>query len=201
VKSTSDGAGRLVDAAVNLLASDGRLGVLRVLGESMIPTLPAGSVVCVDFAPEEPRRGDLLVFRQAGYLAVHRLIGRVRLKDGRSSFRTRGDGLLAFDPPVERGCVLGRAVAIRRDGTWRDLSTGRARAYAALLALHGLGWVGAGIVAERTADRVLRVLRLRARTRRAVARVDAGLLAVIDRLLFRLVHPPAPPPAGLETGP
>lgn len=188
-----------MDAAVDLLARDGRLGALRVLGGSMVPTLPPGSEVRVDFAPAKPRRGDLVVFRQAGYLAVHRLLGRARLPDGSPCLRTRGDGVLALDPPVEPSSVIGRAVAIRRDGTWRDLGRGGAKAYAALIALHDLGWAGAGVAADRTADRVLRALRLPAFARRMVARVDAGLLAVADRLFFRLLHPPAPPPAGFET--
>jgi hypothetical protein len=201
MKSPNGDAGRLVDAAVDLLAREGRLGALRVLGGSMAPTLPPGSVVCVDFEPAEPCRGDLVVFRQAGYLAVHRLLGHARLPDGSPCLRTRGDGVLALDPPVERSSVIGRAIAVRRDGAWRDLGRGGAKVYAALLALHDLGWAGAGVAADRTADRVLRALRLPACARRAVARMDAGLLAAADWLLFHPLHPPAPPPAGLGAEP
>ncbi len=191
--------GALLDAAVALLGSTGRLGTVRVLGDSMTPTLPPGSMLCVDFAPTELGRGDLLVFRQAGYLAVHRLLGPATFPDGRPCLRTRGDGAPALDPPLDRSSVIGRAVAVRRDGAWRDLGRGGARAYAVLLAFHDLGWAGAGVAADRTADRILRAVRLPLSLRGAFARVDAGLLRAADRLLFRLVHPPAPPPPGLGT--
>jgi hypothetical protein len=191
----------LVNAAVALMGSAGRLGTVRVLGESMKPTVPPGSVLCVDFAPGELSRGDLLVFRQASYLAVHRLLGRATTPDGRPCLRTRGDCALALDPPVDRQSVIGRAVAVRRDGTWRDLNRRGARAYAALLALHDLGWAAAGVVADRTADRFLRALRLPLSLRGGVARTDAALLRAVDRLFFRVVHPPAPLPPGIGTEP
>jgi signal peptidase I len=192
---------QLLDAAVALMGSAGRLGTVRVLGESMLPTLPPGSVLCVEFAPADLVRGDLLLFRQANYLAVHRLVGHTRRPDGQPRLRTRGDNAAVFDPPVDHSRVVGRVIALRRDGSWRDFRSGRARAYGSLLALHDFAWTAAGAVADRTLGRVLRKLRPSLSMRRVVGRVDAALLRAADRLLFRLLHAPMPAPPGLEAEP
>jgi signal peptidase I len=184
----------LLDAAVALMGTAGRLGTVRVLGESMRPTLPPGSLLCVEFEPKDIGMGDLLLFRQADYLAVHRLLGRASRDDGRTVLRTRGDNVPAFDPAVDPSRVVGRVIALERDGSWRDLKSGGARAYASLLAIHDFFWTAAAVLADRSVDRVLRKLRLPVSLRRAVSRLDATLLRAADRLFFRLAHSPVPPP-------
>jgi signal peptidase I len=191
----------ILDAAVALLGEAGRTGEVRVLGESMRPTLPPGSVLHVEFAPGAFRRGDLLLFRQADYLAVHRFLGNARYPDGRPCLRTRGDNVIALDPPVDRSRVVGRALALRRDGVWRDLTSRRARAYAALLAFHDLAFAAAAVAADRTSDRVFRKLRVPLSFRRVAALLDNALLRAADRLLFRVLNAPAAAPGGVEERP
>jgi hypothetical protein len=153
---------------------------LDVTSDSMLPTLPAGSSVRVEPSARTPRRGDLLVFRQADYLVVHRFLGTARTADGARCLRARGDAARPLDPPVAPEHVLGVVVAVRRDGEWRSLRGAPARAYAAALAWHGLVWAwlrsrGLGAVAEAA---------------------DRGLLSTADRLLFRAAHRRVAPPAG-----
>ena len=91
----------LVLAAVELMGRAGRLGTVRVQGESMNPTLRPGQLLAVDFSPEGTARGDMLLFRQGDLLLVHRRVASAPPLDGRSRFRTRGDGVLDLDPPVD----------------------------------------------------------------------------------------------------
>ncbi len=188
----------LLDAAVSLMGHAGRLGILRVLGESMRPILPPESLLCVDFAPNGLHAGDLLLFRQGQYLAVHRLLYRSTDRQGQPCLRTRGDNVPALDPPVDLSRVIGRVTAIRRDGTWRDLMTRRARVYAFLLALHDFFWTASIALAERTVDRALRAVRVPLSLRHVALRLDGALLRAADRVCFRAIHAEIPPPPGFS---
>ena len=56
-----------------------------------------------------PCRGDVLVFRSAQALVVHRVIATRPL-------RLRGDNCLASDPPLSEDAILGRVTAVERAG-------------------------------------------------------------------------------------
>ncbi len=191
----------LLDAAVSLMGQAGREGIVRVLGESMRPMLPPESLLRVDFAPADLRRGDLLLFRHGQFLAVHRLLFRSSDSGGRPCLRTRGDNVLALDPPVSPESVVGRVTAMRRDGAWHDLTSRSARAYAAFVALHAFVWTGSSAVAGRTVDRALRALRVPVSLRGPIALLDRALLRAADRVLFRATHPRVPPPPGFSADP
>jgi len=178
---------RLLDAAVDLMGRAGRGGRVQVVGESMRPTLAPGDVLAVDFSPGTPRRGDLLLFRQAGYLVVHRLLGPAHFPDGRPSHRTRGDGVIALDPHVDPGDVVGRVTAFRGSGGWRDLRGLGSRGYAWMIAWHDYAWAAAGVLARRLERRSGN----RVSSFRPVAwvqRVDRLSLILAHRLFFRLLH-------------
>jgi hypothetical protein len=186
--------GHLVEAAVDLLARSGGYGIIPVEGDSMRPTLPPGSALWVRFAREGLRFGDLVVFRQSGVLVIHRLLGSARFPRGRRGLRTRGDALCKFDPEVHGDRVLGRVVAFRRDDRWRSASTRPARAYARIVALHGLFWSVVGVIVERGPDLWLRGAGVRISFRQEVASADRWLLRLLDRLLFERVHREVPDP-------
>ena len=107
-----------VDAAVDLMSEAGRKGTFLVQGVSMEPTLRAGDRVAIEFAPADPRPGDLLLFHQADYLAVHRLLGRARLPGGGRGYRTRGDGVSPLDPAVAPASVVGWPARVSISGSW-----------------------------------------------------------------------------------
>jgi len=178
---------QLLDAAVQLLGESGRGGSVRVLGTSMAPTLLEGETLAVEFAPSALRRGDLLLFRQADYLVVHRLLGPARFADGRPCLRTRGDARIALDPPVDPVRVVGRVTAVLRSRSWRSFRGAGARGYALAVAWHDLFWAFAGVVASR-ADRLLRALRLPGPFHGWTAATDRALLHVVHRALFDLLH-------------
>jgi hypothetical protein len=179
-----DGGGGWVDKAVELLAAESGESMFRVRGSdnSMRPTLEPGARVLVRFAPERLCRGDLLLFRQADYYVVHRLLGRARFPDGRRCLRTRGDRTTRLDPPLDPGDVVGRAEIVESRHGWRSLRGLRPRIYAGGAALHDLCWAGIGVLVER-AGGVLRPVRP------LVASLDRGLLYVAHLVAFRLLHP------------
>jgi hypothetical protein len=184
---TSDLEVRLLDAAVDLMGRAGRGGRVQVVGESMRPTLAPGDVLAVDFSPGPPSRGDLLLFRQAGYLVVHRLLGPARFPDGRPSHRTRGDGVIALDPHVDPADVVGRVIAFRGPDGWRDLRGVGGRVYAWMIAWHDFTWAAAGVLARR----LIRRSGDRASWFRPVAwaqKADRLFLTLAHRVFFRLLH-------------
>jgi len=189
--TTGDPSARasLLEAAAELLERTGGRGVvhLRDDARSMEPTLRPGQAVAVEFAPRRLRVGDVLLFRQADYLVVHRLLGRSAFPDGRPGLRTRGDARPGLDPRLAPADVLGRVVAARRsDGVWIGFDGGPARAWARAAAWHDLAWAAAGVV----------VRPLGATGGRAVAALDRLLLRTAHRLLFAVCHRAVAPPVG-----
>ncbi len=91
---------------------------MRVRGNSMLPTLVEGDWVMV-VPGSEVATGDIAVIDYAGTRVVHRVISRRRLVES-------GDG-----PGVARAFrleqVVGRVVAVSRQGSTLDLTTARAR--------------------------------------------------------------------------
>lgn len=173
------------DVAAVALAQ-GLSATFDVVSTSMLPTIPPDSAVHVAPAMEEPRVGDLLVFRQSDYVVVHRFLGRARTTDGRPCLRTRGDGARSLDPPVDPSAVLGRVTALRRGGQWWSMDGSPARLYAWAVARHLLFWAA-----------VLALFRSpRAPAQGAPSLLDRSLLFLADRTCFRLVHRRVPLPGG-----
>jgi hypothetical protein len=183
----------LVLAAVELMGRAGRRGTVRVQGESMRPTLRPGQMLEVDFAPGRTARGDMLVFRQGQMLLVHRLLGPARPHEGRSRLRTRGDGVLTLDPPLDLDRIVGRVVAIEDREGWRSTRRLPARLYAGCLAWHDLFWAAVGVVLRRL-DRRLPRAKIRRWCLPAVQAVDRRLLRCVHGALFARLHATVPKP-------
>jgi len=189
----------VLDAAVELMGRGGRGGTVRVQGQSMLPTLLPDELLAVEFGSQRLRAGDMLLFRQADYLVVHRLLGRARRRGAARRLRTRGDGVLGLDPPVDPSRIVGRAIAVKRGEQWRGFESRAARIYARGLAWHDLFWAATGVAAYFV-DRVLRRLRLPRGLVRGVGAVDRWLLRRVHGLLFDRFHPPVAPPAEAAPG-
>jgi len=181
----SHSSGVLRDDALKLLLAERGTAIVPVReGEtSMVPHLTGGDAVLASPLSAPPAPGDLLLYRQQDYWVVHRCLGRGVGRDGRSGFRTRGDGRNVLDPLLPPEAVLARVVAVRRAGTWRSLSGPAARVYARAMAWHDLSWAAAGHVARKAGFGTL------------VSRCDLGALNVLVPLVFPLCHRRIPPPA------
>jgi hypothetical protein len=199
-RSSAESPQELLDAAVELLGKSGRSGTFRVQGDSMVPTLRPGRRFAVEFEPERLWPGMLLLYRQVDYLVVHRLLGDSRRRDGRSGYRTRGDGRIALDPTLDAERIVGRVVAVEGDGAWWSLDGAGARLYARLMAWHALFWAAVGAVA-RLCDRVPRRLGFGTPLVALAAWIDRVLLRLVHGLGFRLCHARVPPPLSDDAGP
>ncbi len=98
---------------------------VRLTGECMAPALLPGDVVTVAaVAARHLRLGDVVLFRGAHGLRLHRLVPG--LPRGRSRLRTKADRAPWWDPPLEHRDVIGVVVAVERGGSRlraRSLST------------------------------------------------------------------------------
>jgi hypothetical protein len=83
-----------------------------VKGFCMWPFLKDGQKILVKkIAPQEFRRGDLVLYRGAGQLFCHRLMRREE-KDGKYFFYCRGDASLGGSDQVSEELVEGKVMAV-----------------------------------------------------------------------------------------
>jgi signal peptidase I len=93
-------------------------------GRSMQPTIKEGETITVDpIAPEEVKRGDIILYRTPGGVVAHRVVGIERKMSTQSSslsphhlFLLRGDSATTCDAPVAPDQVLGKVISVMRDG-------------------------------------------------------------------------------------
>jgi hypothetical protein len=178
---------RLQDEALDLLGQGGDSHICPMQGWSMVPTLKDGQRVAVSLSTDELTRGDLLLFRQVDYLVVHRFLGNTTGPNGEPCLRTRGDGRIALDPPLDPAKVRGVVVAIEDDGYWWDLRGGGAKLYAIGVFLHDFFWAVAGMNARKL-EGTLRKIGIALSAVDLAERVDRALLGFVHRLLFKPLH-------------
>jgi signal peptidase I len=89
---------------------------VRVTGQSMTPFLRGGEILTIKKEPQDAlRKGDLIFFKNGqGVPLLHRIIQRRESIGKKIIFRTKGDGLIAFDEPVESERVLGKVSRIEK---------------------------------------------------------------------------------------
>jgi signal peptidase I len=103
-------------------------------GDSMYPTIKDGEPVIVEpLAPAQVRRGDIVLYQTARGVIAHRVIS-IERQDGALRFRLRGDASQRCDQPVAASQVLGKVVAVERQGKRRELVSLRAKLFHTLIA-------------------------------------------------------------------
>jgi signal peptidase I len=107
----------LVSLVQEGLGERGRLW-LRLQGDSMWPTIPAGSLVEVEQVKTPAVRcGDMVVWQQEGSLIAHRVVQRVRAGSG-VLLLTKGDNCASADRLMSQEAIVGRISQVKReDGT------------------------------------------------------------------------------------
>lgn len=104
------------DAAVRELLRGGYTARFRATGDSMDPAIRNGEYVHVEpCAAAEVRRGQILLIDASRGLTAHRLV-RMRRAEGETWLITRGDNSLRNDPPARAAQLLGKVIAVERDG-------------------------------------------------------------------------------------
>jgi len=104
--------------AVDLLRSGYRVR-FRVMGTSMVPAIPPGSLVQIE--PIDPallRPGEIVLTNGNGRLIAHRIERIHTGARGGLSFVLRGDNVPHSDRPVGGRAVLGRVVCLVANDNW-----------------------------------------------------------------------------------
>src|SRR6185436_11145465 len=79
----------------------------RVMGTSMLPAIPPGSLLQIEpIAVEALRPGDVVLTHAWGRMVAHR-VQRVRTGSDQPTFILRGDNLAQCDLPVPGSAILG----------------------------------------------------------------------------------------------
>ncbi len=112
---TDDAAAREAAPVLDALLGIGGLISVPVRGPSMQPALMDGDVVIVAPFLGPPRPGQIVLARLRHGLVVHRLV-RIELEAGRRRYGLQGDANGTPDPGILREDLLGRAVALVRQG-------------------------------------------------------------------------------------
>ena len=102
--------------AAEVLQSTGELR-FRASGISMLPTLWPGDCLTIRaHSIEEVQQGDVVLYARGGRFFIHRI--RRKCPSGEEILLiTRGDCMAEEDPPVKKGDLLGKVIAIHRHGS------------------------------------------------------------------------------------
>lgn len=105
--------------------------IFEVWGHSMgFMTGPGDRAKVAPVPPERLGFGDLIVFLSAWEggadqpkrLAIHRLLWKARSEDGWRLW-TKPDMHWRVNHPIAGSCVVGKVVALERNGVWHDLES------------------------------------------------------------------------------
>jgi signal peptidase I len=108
----SDLLGAVIDEAL----ATGTMVRFHAEGTSMYPTIRDGEAITIArVAPDDVVRGDLLLCRQGRRVIAHRLVG-IATRGAIRIFELRGDAKAACDAPVAADAVVGRIIAVHRNG-------------------------------------------------------------------------------------
>ena len=99
------------------ILEQGALLRFRAPGNSMHPFIENGDILVVEPSNgAQAHIGDVIFYRRPdGGLIAHRLI-KIDMAGGSTILTTKGDSLDYFDPPLRLEQVLGRVIAVERDG-------------------------------------------------------------------------------------
>jgi len=129
----------VLEAALDVWGQAGEQHLIPISGHSMLPTIHDGDHALISHSCAGVRRGHVIVFRQGSRLIAHRVL-RIEGSNDEPIFFTKGDNAPAFDPPLRADEIVGRVLAIEREGRHTSLDTTAWRALGWLIAIGTLVW-------------------------------------------------------------
>ena len=113
----------IVTALIRQQMGEGTAFRFRVTSGSMAPLIEVGDSVTVQqISLDELRRGDVVVYEDGGTFRVHRLLS-IHGELSERLLVTRGDGVFHKDRAWSEGALMGKVVAVEKDGREVDLDT------------------------------------------------------------------------------
>ncbi len=109
-----------IEAVLDIWGQAGERHFIPISGNSMLPIIRDGDRALTAHGCASVRRGDVVIFRRNGQMVAHRVM---RIRDGGCAFVTKGDNAPHFDPPLSAGEIVGRVLAVERNGRRMSLDT------------------------------------------------------------------------------
>lgn len=131
--------GHILDAALDVWSQAGEHHFIPITGHSMLPLIQDGDRVLVAHGCTDVRRGEVIVFWHEDGLVAHRVL-HVHDGDAGPIFVTKGDNASQFDPPSSSSEIVGRVLAVERDGRHMPLDTTAWRVLGWFIASGTLAW-------------------------------------------------------------
>lgn len=102
-----------------------KLAFVKMAGGSMAPSIRDGEWVRVEHAaPQDLRAGDIVLYRSLSNTAVaHRIVRIEEERAGNIQMITQGDSCRFADAPIPASRVIGRVMAVERQGQFVSLDT------------------------------------------------------------------------------
>lgn len=98
------------------ILSEGNLLRFRAKGWSMTPFIRDGDIVSVKpVSQKEIRIGDIVYYCREERAVLHRVIKKTN-QDGKLFFATKGDASVETDGPIEPANIMGKVIAIEKNG-------------------------------------------------------------------------------------
>jgi len=129
----------ILETALDAWGQTGKQHVIPISGDSMLPTIHDGDYALISHGSAGVRRGDVIVFRCEDTLIAHRVACIQDSEDG-PTFVTKGDNVSHFDLPLNAGEIVGRVLAVQRNGQSTSLDTTAWRLSGWLIAVGTLAW-------------------------------------------------------------
>jgi signal peptidase I len=129
----------VLEVALDAWGRAGRQHLIPISGHSMLPAIQDSDHALVSHGCAGVRPGDVIVFRHEGTLIAHRVL-RIERGDDGPTFVTKGDNVPRFDPHFSAGEIVGRVLAIERNGRTMSLDTAAWRLSGWLITVGTLVW-------------------------------------------------------------
>jgi len=130
-----------IEAVLDIWGQAGERHFIPISGNSMLPIIRDGDRALTAHGCASVRRGDVVIFRRNGHMVAHRVM-RIRDggRDGGLTLVTKGDNTPQFDLPLSAGEIVGRVLAVERNGKRMSLDTAVWRVLGWLIATGTLAW-------------------------------------------------------------
>ncbi|MGH7802424.1 MAG: signal peptidase I [Thermodesulfobacteriota bacterium] len=112
----------IANSVLDLWQEIGKETKLDLSGMSMLPLIKDGDSVVICHTREGIRAGSIVAFRKDQKIIVHRVI-KIEKDDGKTAFLTKGDFNLKPDYPFHEDLLIGKVIAIKREGRQINLDT------------------------------------------------------------------------------
>ena len=106
---------KIVESIVELWGQCGQQNTVPVSGRSMLPLLESGDQLKVQHGQNHVGVGDVITFYKDDMFVAHRII-KIKKKQNRHVIISKGDNAPQFDSPLRLQEIVGRVIAVERDG-------------------------------------------------------------------------------------